>query len=360
MVIQSKKVIFVSMSNRDSAMWFSFTGLAHALAAYDVSFAFPSSNPSAETEYTENVFYYNLRSPLKTARSVLALARDINKKYDRVVIFSQGVFSAYFTILLSKKIEVVAWGHELINHVERAGFFRGMNYFLSDRLMAWRTSRMIVASDELESIATAFYPKKKITKTCLPMSGDFSCLVNKENLVGIGCSTKVELLFFGGITSYKGLDILGRVLDKFSDDDIHLTIMGRGALERYSAPLYKRAEQGRNVTWINKFVDAEEVVAQLHVSDYMYSMYSSVTATSQIDIANAFGVPVLGTDLPFFNKKIKHGCNGYILNEQSLYVQLQERVAGKLTGSREDVIAYYNQAGINKNCVENIIKDGIV
>lgn len=92
----------------------------------------------------------------------------------------------------------------------------------------------------------------------------------------------------------------------------------------------------------------------------MYSMYSSVTATSQIDIANAFGVPVLVTDLPFFNKKIKHGCNGYILNEQSLYVLLQERMAGKLTGSREEVIAHYIQAGINKYCVENIIRDGIV
>lgn len=88
----------------------------------------------------------------------------------------------------------------------------------------------------------------------------------------------------------------------------------------------------------------------------MYSMYSSVTATSQIDIANAFGVPVLVTDLPFFNKKIKNGCNGYILNEQLL----QERVAGKLTGSREEVIAHYNQAGINKYCVDNIIRDGIV
>jgi len=348
------------MSGRDSAMWFSFTGLAHALEEYEVSFAFPSSTPSAETEYTENVFYYNLRTPLRTARSVLALAREINKKYDRVVIFSQGIFSAYLTILLNREIEVVAWGHELINHVERAGFFRGMNYFLSDRLMAWRTSRMIVASDELESIAMAYYPKKKITKTCLPMSGDFSCLVDKESSVGKRSRAKVELLFFGGITSYKGLDILGRVLEKFSDNDIHLTIMGRGALEKYSEHLYQRVEQGKNVTWINKFVDAKEVVAQLHVSDFMYAMYSSVTATSQIDIANAFGVPVLVTDLPFFNKKIKHGCNGYILNEQSLYDLLQESLVCGLKIPREDVIAHYNQAGVNKSCVESIIRDGIV
>lgn len=360
MAIQNKKVIFVSMSSRDSAMWFSFTGLAHAFEKYDVSFAFPSSSPAAETEYTEHLFYYNLRSPIKTARSVFTLARAINKEYDRVIIFSQGIFSAYLTMLLNRRIEVVAWGHELINHVERAGFLRGMNYFLSDRLMSLRTARMIVASDELESIAAACYPKKKITKTCLPMSGDFACLVNETDTKSERTHAKLEILFFGAITSYKGLDILGRVLDKFSDDDIHLTIMGRGALEKYSEGLYLRATQGRNVTWINKFVDAEEVVAQLHVSDYMYSMYSSVTATSQIDIANAFGVPVLVTDLPFFNKKIKNGCNGYILNEQSLYVLLQERVAGKLTGSREEVIAHYNQAGINKYCVENIIRDGIV
>lgn len=80
MAIQNRKVIFVSMSSRDSAMWFSFTGLAHALEEYDVSFAFPSPNPVAETKYVEHLFYYNLRSPLKTACSVLALARVINKK----------------------------------------------------------------------------------------------------------------------------------------------------------------------------------------------------------------------------------------------------------------------------------------
>ncbi|MBV7598803.1 glycosyltransferase [Aeromonas sp. sia0103] len=277
-----------------------------------------------------------------------------------MIIFSQGIFSAYLTMLLDRRIEVVAWGHELINHVDRAGFFRGMNYYLSDRLMALRTSRMIVASDDLESIATAYYPNKKITKTCLPMSGDFSCLVNKGNSVDEHSNKKIEILFFGAITSYKGLDILGRVLERFNDNDIHLTIMGRGPLEKYSEHLYKRAEQGRNVTWINKFVDAEEVVAQLYVSDFMYSMYSSVTATSQIDIANAFGVPVLATELPFFNKKISHGINGYILNEHSFYELLDERLSGGLKISREEIIDNYNQAGINKHCVENIIRDGIV
>ncbi|MHC6657497.1 glycosyltransferase [Aeromonas salmonicida] len=360
MVTPNKKVIFVSMSNRDSAMWFSFTGLAHAFEEYDVSFAFPSSNPAAETEYTEHLFYYNLQSPIKTARSVLALARVINEEYDRVVIFSQGIFSAYLTMLLDRRIEVIAWGHELINHVDRAGFFRGMNYYLSDRLMALRTSRMIVASDDLEFIATAYYPNKRITKTCLPMSGDFSCLVSKGDSVGKHSNSKIEILFFGAITSYKGLDILGRILEKFSDDDIHLTIMGRGPLDKYSEHLHKRAEQGRNVTWINKFVDAKEVVAQLHISDFMYSMYSSVTATSQIDIANAFGVPVLATELPFFNKKIRHGINGYILNEHSFYELLSERLSGGLKISREEIIEHYNQAGINKHCVENIIRDGIV
>lgn len=88
------------------------------LKKYDVSFAFPSSSPAAETEYTEHLFYYNLRSPIKTARSVFTLARAINKEYDRVIIFSQGIFSAYLTMLLNRRIEVVAWGHELINHVE--------------------------------------------------------------------------------------------------------------------------------------------------------------------------------------------------------------------------------------------------
>ena len=45
--------------------------------------------------------------------------------------------------------------------------------------------------------------------------------------------------------------------------------------------------------------------------------YTSVTATSQIDIANYFGLPVIVSDLPYFREKVKHGVNGWILKTES-------------------------------------------
>ncbi|HIF9447284.1 TPA: glycosyltransferase [Photobacterium damselae] len=359
-VISNRKTIIISMSGRDSAMWFSFTGLYQAIKERNVNidFAFPSSDIEKEEQYLDNIFFYDLKYPIKTFNSINKLADKINLNYNNVVIFSQGFFSALLTVLLNKDIEITSWGHELINHTQRAGFFRGLNYSISDKIMALKTKKIIVASDELKDIANKKYPKHKIIKSYLPISGDFSLLFN--NNVEFVKNKVVNILFFGYISSYKGLDVLSDLIEKIDESKLHITILGRGNLEKYAPNLYLRANKGKNVTWVNKFVSAENVVVELEKSDFMYTMYNSVTATSQIDIAHSFGVPVLASKLSFFQDKIKNGENGYCLNPESLLEYIEDYIDGNITFSHKEIKENYFKVSVNKLCVDSLFDNEVL
>lgn len=359
----SNKTIFISMSGRDSAMWFSFTGLYVALKEnnIDADFAFPSSEVENENEFLDNIFFYNLKNPFKTFKSVYELSLYVNKKYTNVVIFSQGVYSALFVLLLKKHVNIISWGHEISNYIDRAGFFRGANYYLSDRLIINKIAKLIVSSTELKNYASTVYPSKEVIEVCLPMSGDFSMLKKSNDIINKPYNNdKIKILFFGCINAYKGLDNLDKVIAKFEHSKIEVTILGRGDLEKVAPELYYRFKNKLNVNWINKFISAEDVVEHLDKNDFMFTMYRSVTATSQVDIANCFGVPVIASDLPFFRNKIDDGLNGFILGDDNLIEFINYFLSGKIKINKQNIIKFHLQQGVNSKCVNALINNKVI
>lgn len=359
----SNKTIFISMSGRDSAMWFSYTGLYLALKEnnIDADFSFPSSDVEDENEFLDNVFFYNLKRPLKTLKSIYNLSKLVNKRYNNVVIFSQGIFSAFVVLFFNKNIHVSSWGHEISNHIKRAGFFRGINYYLSDRLIKNRISTLIVSSNELKNQASILYPSKKVIEVCLPMSGDFSILKESSNVTNVTNDRhKIKILFFGCINAYKGLDVLDKAISQIEQSKIEVTILGRGDLEEIAPELYLRFKNKLNVNWFNKFISAEDVVEHLNNHDFMFTMYNSVTATSQVDIANCFGVPVIASDLPFFRDKIENGLNGFILKNESFIEFINNFVNGKIEINKQEIIDFHLQQGVNNKCVDALINNKVV
>jgi glycosyltransferase involved in cell wall biosynthesis len=354
-------IAFISMSGRDSAMWFSYTGLHSAIdsSKFRSCFYFPSSQPELETNYTENVFYYSLSRPFKTVMSLFRLARKINRDHCEVFIFSQGVFSAFLVFLLKKPIKVFCWGHEVSNRIERAGFFRGLNYYISDFLMSLKASKIVVASESLVEPCSKSYALDKICVAPLPVSGDFSSLNINSSPRNLDAN-KIKVLFFGTVTGYKGLKQLGEALDQMSDTDIDIVILGRGDLKLHAPSLYDRSLSNRNVRWVNEFITAETVLDELATSDFMYVMYDTVTATSQVDIANLAGVPVLASELPYFQIKVENGVNGLILQHSDLYDFFSSYKKNGMLFSSPEILSYFHSKGVNTNCVNALVDAGIL
>lgn len=362
---RKRSAAFVSMSGRDSAMWFSFTGLYHALqdAGVESQFYFPSTQPDAEKEYNQKCFFYRLKQPVKTFLSVYILARRLNANHDKVVVFSQGIFSALLVFLLKRNVEVIAWAHEIDNYVARSGLLRGLNYLISDRYMGLRTSIILVGSDQLYAKAQKQYPRKLIVNTCLPLSGDFYTALKTSTLTQHGpvadAVSPIRILFFGGITAYKGLHYLDKVIECLPEGALDITIIGRGDLKNLAPKLYARAQDGKDVIWVNRFASAEEVIEELNKTDMMFAMYDSVTATSLIDIANSTGVPVLVSELPFFKTKVVDGVNGFIVNRDALYPFLN-MYKQKNHPTKSQIIKYFLASGVNNQCVNALLKNGVV
>jgi D-inositol-3-phosphate glycosyltransferase len=120
----------------------------------------------------------------------------------------------------------------------------------------------------------------------------------------------IELLFFGLIRDYKGLDIL---LDaKLKDEDIYLTIAGEcwGDINTYIT----QAEQlklSSKVEFIARYVSDEEAAELFDRCDAVILPYRSMTGSGVIPLAFHYGKPVITSDLPGF-KEIVSDVNGVI------------------------------------------------
>ncbi|MCS6113301.1 glycosyltransferase [Shewanella baltica] len=354
----SRRIAFVSMSSRDSAMWFSYMGLKKAIdCKFDnVDFFFPTND---QDKHLENEFYYDLSSPIRTLISVLTLSRSLCNNYSSVFVFSQGIFSAFLTLLIGRRVDVYCWGHEFDSRVKRAGLLRGINYLISDYLMSFFVKKIFLASKPLIVHAQNFYSNEKVFYSPLPLSGDFNSDFLKFDRNQFRKMNFVKIVFFGGVTKYKGLDTLCYLLDSFKDSEIELVILGRGELADISPGIYKRFLEKRNVTWYNDFVSSDLVANELIDADFMYVMYDSVTATSQVDIANSLGVPVLASNLPFFKEKVLDGINGYVLEGEDVVDFFVEYLNSPDFISRDEIFKYFHSSGVNSECVSRLNDAGV-
>ncbi|HEY9619230.1 MAG TPA: glycosyltransferase [Crinalium sp.] len=120
-----------------------------------------------------------------------------------------------------------------------------------------------------------------------------------------------QLLFFGRIEKYKGIEVL---LDAFeiakkTDPTLHLTIAGLGPL---SSNL-KDKIFGLNIKLINRWIDDKELNALLASHGVVVMPYLSATQSGVAAIAIANGLPAIGTNVGALPEQIIDGKNGLIV-----------------------------------------------
>jgi glycosyltransferase involved in cell wall biosynthesis len=119
-----------------------------------------------------------------------------------------------------------------------------------------------------------------------------------------------RLLFFGRIVAYKGLDLL---LDAYGQlkqthPDLSLAICGAGDLTPYRAAIDALAD----VTVENRYIPEEELPGILERSDLMVLPYREASQSGVMALAEAAGMPVVGTPTGALVEQIAPGVNGLI------------------------------------------------
>ncbi|RPH22340.1 MAG: glycosyltransferase [Alteromonadaceae bacterium TMED7] len=130
----------------------------------------------------------------------------------------------------------------------------------------------------------------------------------------------VELLFFGIIRDYKGLDILLEALTQMPADlNYHLSIVGEcwGDINQYKKQVQEFG-LSENVEFVDRYVSDQEAAEYFHRADAVVLPYRSMTGTGVIPLAYHYKKPVIATNLPAFHEVIEQAKTGVIASGVSV------------------------------------------
>jgi glycosyltransferase involved in cell wall biosynthesis len=123
------------------------------------------------------------------------------------------------------------------------------------------------------------------------------------------------ILFFGYVRAYKGLDFLLRAMPRVLERvDAELLIVGEFYDDRakYDEIIAERGLSDR-VRVVDEHVPDERVGEYFTASDLVVLPYTSATQSGITQIAFAFGVPVISTDVGGLPEVVTDGETGYIV-----------------------------------------------
>ena len=191
------------------------------------------------------------------------------------------------------------------------------------RLIFCLCNHIIIHTESGKSEVMELFGVKRGKLSVIP-HGDYKFFVpanrlNKDKskaLLGIPRECRT-MLFFGAIRPNKGLDSLLYALShiKRKVPNIKLLIVGEPC-EDYSR--YRSIVREENIEYCIfeklEYVINEKIPVYFTACDLVVLPYCEVTGSGVLQIAYAFGKPVVATDLPGFRETIIDGKNGYLVS----------------------------------------------
>jgi len=137
----------------------------------------------------------------------------------------------------------------------------------------------------------------------------------------------LELLFFGLVRSYKGLDIALRALAAAKLADVRLSIVGefwQGRAE--TEALVQELGLGGKVEIVPRYVSDEEAAEYFARCDAVIAPYRSATGSGVVALAQWYGRPVIASDVPGLSQAIVDGQTGWLfpMGDHSALARLLE------------------------------------
>ncbi|NQX93939.1 MAG: glycosyltransferase [Erythrobacter sp.] len=199
-------------------------------------------------------------------------------------------------------VEVVSVVHNARDH-EAAGW--------KNTLLAWQiaqSSRVMTHNEPLAQTVREIAPTVPTRVSPHPLYDTFPMAKGI-----LPRRAALELLYFGIVRSYKGLDILIDALGIVADRDIVLTIAGEfwGGSEETEQQI---ARLGLNAkVEIRAGFASEEDAAELFTRcDYLVAPYRSATGSGVIAIAQHYKRPVIASDISGLREAVCDGETGWL------------------------------------------------
>jgi glycosyltransferase involved in cell wall biosynthesis len=130
----------------------------------------------------------------------------------------------------------------------------------------------------------------------------------------------LELLFYGFIRQYKGVDVLIKAMKLLENEDVFLTIAGewwgkRGTLWK----MMKKAKLNDKIEIIDRYISEEETAELFFRADVTVLPYRSSSGTGVVSLAYRYGKPVIVTAVGGLPEVVSDGVSGYVVKPEDPY-----------------------------------------
>ena len=283
---------------------------------------------------TANPFTYG-----KTARRISEWEPDL-----LIVRYWMSYFApslGYVTRRLKKKCKVISILDNVVPH-ERHFFDTPLTKFFLTGSTAFITLCEAVAKD-----LTGIKPDAEYEILPHPLYSHFGKKVSRESAerkLGLA-SGKKNLLFFGLIREYKGLDIL---VEAFSalDDSYQLIIAGEpyGSFSKYQEMIDRSPGRDRIHTYLH-YVRDSEVADYFSAADLTVLPYRSATQSGISSVSYHFEVPMIVTDTGGLKETIGNRGTGIVADRP------------ECSEIRKKIEYYFSDPSVATSCIGNIKKE---
>lgn len=213
--------------------------------------------------------------------------------------------------LVNKKTKIITVLDNVIPHEKKFFDAAFTKYFLG------RNDGFIAMSDAVMNDLYSLKPKAKCIRMDHPLYDHFGKPISREE----ACAdlkidpTKKNLLFFGFIRDYKGLDLLIEAFSKL-DNSYNLIIAGEsyGSFERYQT-MINNSPFNENIHVFTDYIPDSKVPSFFGAADVCILPYKSATQSGITSISYHFEVPIIATDVGGLKESITHGSTGLIVPE---------------------------------------------
>lgn len=121
----------------------------------------------------------------------------------------------------------------------------------------------------------------------------------------------LELLFFGFVRPYKGLDVLVEAMGLLGDEDVALTVAGEWWI--HDPQLLARLRAFPGVEVLPRYVGPEEAAGLFTRADAVVLPYRDATGTGVAPLAYRYGRPVIATRVGGLPEVIDDGVSGFLV-----------------------------------------------
>lgn len=334
-IAQFSEQLYTELSKRNEVKAFSFTTMYP-------DFLFPGKTqyvPEGEYSDIESKRVLNSMNPF----SYIKTANQINKfKPDIVIIayWMSFMVPAYTSIclLLNKKARIVALIHNAIPHEKR---------FIDKplaKLFFNRCDGFIVLSEPVKKDVLSLRKKAKIIQHPHPIYNHYGDPIQRDlacDTLGLD-SNKKNLLFFGLIREYKGLDLLIEAMN-YLDDTYQLIIAGEsyGGFDTYKM-LIEKSQNTNNIKVFEQYIPDSMVSTFFSAADVLVLPYRSATQSGVTAIAIQMELPMIVTNVGALGSSIKDSGTGLVV-DSPVAVYIAKGISQFFSESEEKVMKEYKE-----------------